>query len=156
MVLNYPVDSNFCTNCGASIEDTPKTNFNYPKISYELKNFLKDIFSSPVQCCKEYTEILSEKFSYIYFSIILLISSITLTFLLKIVIKSVFSSILSTLNDFSALYQGYYSSSDLMVNTYYMNTIINSIFPSFNIYFFPHKIKPLKYNNSFILYLKSF
>lgn len=99
-----PDDSNFCTNCGFSFKSNSQSI--HSDVASTSINFIKSLFLSPIKCCSEYSEKLSEKFSYVYFAVTTLIASLFCTLSLKSFIKS---SLLSFLKSMAVL-QGYSTS----------------------------------------------
>ena len=123
-------NSNFCTSCGHSFNNQNNLQFNYSDQIYQVGNFLLDIFKSPINCCKKYSEKLSAKFTYIYFGATALIISLISALFFKGFIKSIFSS----LYDILYAIEGYsLSYSESIEISSYLDTILKNAFPFFNI-----------------------
>lgn len=122
-----PDDSKFCTNCGYRFNEelTPKSDIDYSKIAALLKSFLISIFKSPIQCCVEFSEKISNQFLYSYLAVITLLTSIISSLFLSGAIKSIFTSLFK-FNGFmeDMLYYGYSSESSIG-----LDKLLNNIIP---------------------------
>ena len=123
-----PDDSNFCTNCGFSFKSNSQGQFNYSDVATTSKGFLKSLFLSPIKCCNDYSNRLSEKFSYGYFAITTLIISLIISLSLKTFVKS---SLLSIAKSFSELQGVPVSSNELIEASFYLENFLLGIFPFF-------------------------